>query len=79
MTNKKNIPEKQQIPAWTCPKCGTTHPITVRDCCRNSGFGDEWVWPSNPYTPTLPASPWTSGSPYDPEYMPLKKIRWMRE
>ena len=22
------------IPAWTCPKCGATHPITVPTCCK---------------------------------------------
>lgn len=21
------------VPAWTCPRCGTTHPITVTKCC----------------------------------------------
>ena len=25
---------KNTIPAWECPKCGATHPITVNTCCQ---------------------------------------------
>jgi hypothetical protein len=28
-----NDPRTASIPAWTCPKCGATHPITVASCC----------------------------------------------
>lgn len=40
------------IPAWTCPKCGATHPITVGSCCKPLN-PQPWVGPRpflrNPY------------------------------
>ena len=36
--NKKTKPARKPaagtIPAWTCPKCGATHPVTVESCCK---------------------------------------------
>lgn len=55
--------EKQnKIPAWECPKCGTTHPITVESCCKNSGKQEN----NKPYPPQYP-SPY----PYIPVSPPI--------
>lgn len=35
-------------PAWTCPKCGATHPITATTCCGPAAF--PWVPPPDPAT-----------------------------
>jgi len=64
MENKsKNDDEKElykkYVAAWICPKCGTTHPITVQNCCINSNYkipykpldypniphNPDWQWP----------------------------------
>ena len=38
------------IPAWTCPKCGATHPITVDACCKPAATFPPFVpVPRNPY------------------------------
>lgn len=32
MKNKKPPKPKPTIPAWECPRCGRTHPITTQTC-----------------------------------------------
>lgn len=50
---KGSRPQKAAtIPAWTCPKCGTTHPITVDSCCRPTDK-QPWVPLPIPWTPPL--------------------------
>lgn len=54
MKKNKNL----MVAAWECPKCGTTHPITVESCCKNSGKEENkkpYPHPS-PY-PHIPVSP----------------------
>ena len=52
------------IPAWTCPKCGATHPITVPTCCKpaadaplpNAPKPPDRVRPLGPYECPIPWS-----------------------
>lgn len=51
---------KSEVPAWTCPKCGRTHPITTTTCeCSDGGNVPAW-FPSPWHPPTIPYwwSPW---------------------
>lgn len=53
MKNKpKPTPKvRNTIPAWECPKCGRTHPITVQTCeCRGAL--------TQPYPPSRDNCPW---------------------
>jgi hypothetical protein len=47
-TKKTKSQIKPTVPAWQCPKCGATHPITVFTCCapKVAPIDD---WPRNPY------------------------------
>jgi hypothetical protein len=59
MKNKKQIKtseeqKTQHIPSWICPKCGTTHPITVQNCCANSNFTQPYKPIDFPNTPSYP-------------------------
>ena len=43
------------VPAWMCPKCGATHPITVPTCCK----------PVQQAEPFRPLGPMEAPNPYD--------------
>ena len=55
---KKKPPEPQpkpaSIPAWTCPKCGATHPITVQSCCAPPKYENPHPAPLMPWAPIGP-------------------------
>lgn len=72
-TKAKNL---ATVPAWECPKCGTTHPVTVDSCCKNSKRNEGYVppyMPSNPFAPPI-----VPLNPYDPQpyFVPDKTKMW---
>ena len=56
------------IPAWACPKCGATHPITVPTCCKRAA---PCPLPSTPKPPTRVRLPRPFDTPYQPGIIPL--------
>jgi hypothetical protein len=55
MNDNQNEKDKYQyIPAWICPKCGTTHPITVQSCCQKDNFYQPYKPIDFPSTPSYP-------------------------
>ncbi len=77
------------IPAWTCPKCGATHPITVDSCCKPVAVPSLPV-PKQPEPPIrirppkpyevpfqpgiIPAEPWPR--PFNPRDFPRGVPQW---
>lgn len=63
---KKPVQPTSTVPAWTCPKCGATHPITVQGCCYppidQTIYPPMYPLPTKPQWPQWPASPVTCGS-----------------
>lgn len=60
MKNKPAQPKKQKsatIPAWECPRCGRTHPITVTTC--ECGPTNPYRYPFSPKYPEWPYPPVT--------------------
>lgn len=58
MNKKKPKPKPAPIiPAWTCPKCGATHPITVTTCCSppidKTMYPPPMIPPWNPWPPPV--------------------------
>jgi len=71
------------IPAWTCPKCGATHPITVDVCCKPAATfplpiapkPPIRVRPLGPYE--CPPQPWVNPIiPSDPHDFPRVSWSW---
>lgn len=68
--SKKPKPAKKPtatIPAWTCPKCGATHPITVPTCCGPTPLKP----PSLPSPPTQPTRRNPFRTPFQPGIIPM--------
>lgn len=71
---KKPKPAKKPtatIPAWTCPKCGATHPITVPTCCKHAA---DAPIPSAPKPPDRVRLPHPFDTPYQPGIIPLPPL-----
>ena len=62
--SKKPAKKQQTVPAWVCPNCGKSHPITVRECCRR--IVDEVPWAHR--------RPWTTPIPQDG---PWPRVWWI--
>ena len=77
MASKKPKPARKTkkttatIPAWTCPKCGATHPITVSVCCKPAATSP---LPSAPKPPTRVRLPHPFDTPYQPSITPFIPI-----
>lgn len=55
--SKKPAKKQQTVPAWVCPNCGKSHPITVRECCK-APTNIEPFKPYQPWTPPPQDGPW---------------------
>ena len=73
MPSKKPKPARKPaatIPAWTCPKCGATHPITVDACCKPAAtFPLPAPCPPRQPIRVRPLGPFTV--PFQPGIMPF--------
>ncbi len=56
------------IPAWTCPKCGAAHPITVPTCCGPTP-------PATPNAPVVPKRRNPFGTPLQPGITPIQPFQ----
>ncbi len=55
--SKKPAKKQQTVPAWVCPNCGKSHPITVRECCK-APVSIEPFKPYQPWQPPPQDGPW---------------------